>query len=381
MEIIAIDLSDRRQVGQFLELPFRLYAGTPQWVPPLAPDARRPLDRRKNPFYRHSEAAFFLAVDPRRPPPRVTGRLAVLDNRHYNAYNQERAAFFYLFECEDDPAAAQALFAAAAGWARRRGLVTLTGPKGFTPFDGLGLLVKGFEHRPAFGLPYNLPYYPALLESCGFRPHSEILSGYLSAGTPFPEKLHRLAATLQARRGLRVARFRTRRDLLRLVPRLQALYNQALQCTTGNVPLTAAEARTLANQLLWFADPRLIKIVMKGDEPAGFLFAYPDVSAAVQRTRGRLFPLGWLTLLRELRRSPWVNINGAGMLPGYRGLGGTALLFSEMQKSILEGGFQHAELVQIGAENERMLRELRSLGVEFYKVHRVYERDIIGPGC
>jgi hypothetical protein len=237
-------------------------------------------------------------------------------------------------------------------------------------------LVKGFEHRPAFGLPYNLPYYPSLVEAAGFKALSEMVSGYLSAVAPFPDKIHRAAELIQKRRGLRVASYRTRRDLRALVPRLQALYNNALEGTTGNVPLTEDEAKTLASQLLWFADPKLIKIVFKGEEPVGFLFAYPDVSAALQRTKGRLFPFGWIDLLLELRRTKWININGAGVIEKYRGLGGMAILYSEMQKSIQEGGFEHADLVQVGMENENMQRELRDLGIDFYKTHRLYQINL-----
>jgi hypothetical protein len=373
MNLIQVDTANRRQVRQFLGLPFRLYRGWPQWVPPLAPEARRYLDRRRHPFYQHSDAAFFLVVN---GDGRPIGRIGVLDNANYNAFNQERTAFFYLFECADQREAAQALFDAAFQWARARGLNKMIGPKGFTALDGMGLLVKGFEHRPAFGIPYNPPYYPALVEAAGFEGASDVVSGYLDAHVQFPERIHQVARLVEERRGLRVARFRTRRDLRALVPRLQALYNAALEGTTGNVPLTDDEARSLADQLLWFADPRLIKIVMKGDEPVGFLFAYPDVSAAVQRCKGRLFPCGWIDLLLELRRTKWVNINGAGMVEGYRGVGGTALLFSEIYKSIAEGGFQYADLVQIGVANDNMQRELRKLGIDFYKMHRLYQRAL-----
>jgi hypothetical protein len=128
--------------------------------------------------------------------------------------------------------------------------------------------------------------------------------------------------------------------------------------------------------MLWFADPRLIKIVMKNDEPVGFLFAYPDISAAVQRTQGHIWPLGWIDLLLELGRTKWININGAGIIEKYRGMGGTALLFSEMYKSVVEGGFEHADIVQVGADNDKMQRELHDLGIEFYKTHRMYRRAL-----
>lgn len=372
MTIQEIATSNLHEVRLFLDLPFRLYRGVPQWVPPLADDARRMLDRRRHPFYRHSDAAFFLAWDGEKP----IGRLAVLDNAHYNDHNRERTAFFYLFECADDPAAAQGLFDAAFAWARGRGSNRIIGPKGFTTLDGMGLLVKGFEHRPALGIPYNPPYYPQQVESAGFAPLEDVVSGYLGAATVFPPRIHEVADRVAARRGLRVARFRHRRDLRALVPHLQGLYNAAIEGTSGNTPLTAEEARTMAQQLLWFADPRLIKLVYKGDEPIGFLFAYPDISAALQRTQGRLFPWGWLAVLREFRRTEWININGAGILPQHRGLGATAVLFSEIHKSIVESGCRHVEIVQVGVGNERMQRELRDLGVDFYKAHRVYGRAL-----
>jgi len=355
-----------------MALPFRLYQSIPQWVPPLGDGERIKLSRR-HPFYQHSEAAFFLAEDKSGIP---VGRLAILNNKNYNQYNQEQTAFFTLFECVDDPETAQGLFLAAEAWAAQRGLCRLFGPKGFSALDGLGLLVRGFEHRPALGIPYNLPYYPALLDELGFQRSEEIYSGYLPGNLPLPEKIGLAAERVQARRGLRTRNFKTRKDLLALIPELDTVYNAAIAGTPGNVPLAKAEIQEMARQLLLFADPRLIKLIYKEDRPIGYLLAYPDVSAAIQRSRGKFFPFGWLNLLIELRRCEWININGAGIIEEYRGLGGTAVLFNEMQKSIAARKAKHVEVVQIGAENERMLNELRLLGVDFYKSHCIFSKWI-----
>ena len=372
-QIVQIDTSDRRQVKQFLDLPFRIYRQIPHWVPPLAGDAARMLDRQRHPFYRHSEAAFFLALDQTR---QAVGRLAILNNRNYNAFNQSDTSFFYLFECEDRPEIAQDLFDAAFGWARSRNLREIRGPKGFSALDGMGLLVKGFEHRPAFGIPYNPPYYDSMIKSVGFEPDGELVSGYLEGENyQLPEKILQISDLIKQRRGLHVARFNSRRDLRALVPKLKELYNASLGGTSGNVPLTDEEVHSIANQMLWFADPALIKIIMKDDQPVGFLFAYPDISAAVQRTGGRLFPFGWFLMWQELRCTKWLNINGAGIIEQYRGLGGTALLFSELFKTVIDSRFEHADIVQIGLENDRMQRELRDLGIDFCKLHRMYQRS------
>ncbi|HEY4688073.1 MAG TPA: hypothetical protein VIK33_02090 [Anaerolineae bacterium] len=372
MNLISIDTTNRHHVWQFLNVPFYIYRRIPQWVPPLGIDARRMLDRRRHPFYQHSDAAFFLAEKDHRP----VGRIAAIDNRNYNTFNHERTAFFFLFECEDDREAACALFDAAADWARSRGLTLLFGPKGFTALDGLGLLVKGFEHRPAFGIPYNPDYYPGLVEAAGFVGVRDIVSGYMNPRMPFPDKVHQVAELVQKRRGLRVATFKRRRGLRAMAPQLQKMYNDSLTGTIGNTPLTDADVRALAGQLEWFADPKLIKIVLKGDEPVGFMLAYPDISAAMQRTQGRLFPFGWIDMLLELKRTQWVNVNGAGIVEKYRGLGGTALLFSEMHKSVVAGRFEHADIVQVGLDNDKMQREMRDLGIDFYKTHRLYQRAL-----
>ena len=372
MDIIRVDTDNRRQVKQFLDLPFRLYRGIPQWVPPLASDARLVLDRRRYPFYRHSEADFFLAVD----GGRVVGRIAALCNRNFNAFHHENTAFFYLFECENNLEASGALFEATFAWARERGLTRIIGPKGFTALDGMGLLIQGFEFRPAIGIPYNPPYYQVLVEAAGFQRLDDDVSGYLDVSAPFPEKIHRLSEIVQRRRGLRILRFKNKRELRAIIPQVGEMYNRSVGANFDQVPLTDDELKTLADQLLPIADPRLVQIVMKGDDPVGFLLAYPDISAALQRCKGRLFPFGWLDILIEAKRTKWINVNGGGVVEKYRGVGGTAVLFSELQKAATAGGYQHAEGVQISVSNDKMQRELRDLGIRFNKVHRLYEKAL-----
>jgi len=380
MEIVQVDPENKKMVHRFIRLPFWIYKNTPEWVPPLLMEERARFNIHKYPFYTHSQAAFFLAMQ----GTQAIGRIAVINNRHFNDYNHEDTAFFYLFECENQPGAAALLFKAANEWARSQGLNKIVGPKGFTPLDGFGLLVNGFEYRPALGIPYNPSYYIDLLEGMGFEVVSESVSGYLDATMEFPHRIHELSERIQRRRGLSISHYKKRNDLKVLIPKLKALYNGALQGTSDGTPLTDSEAKSLASQILWFADPALIKIVIHTDadnqeikKMAGFLLAYPDISGAIQRTGGRIFPFGWVKILRELKKTDWININGAGLIEEYRGLGGTALLFSEMQKSIVESGqFRHADIVQIGIENKIMQREMENFGINFYKTHRVYQLNL-----
>ncbi|HEX6034859.1 MAG TPA: hypothetical protein VFY83_10510, partial [Anaerolineales bacterium] len=259
MHTLQLNLKNKKQVDDFLRLPFSIYEDIAQWVPPLQMDERFRLNRERFPFYKHSQAAFFLVYEGARP----IGRLAVLDNQRYNELHKSKTAFFYLFECEKNEKAATALFNCAFDWARSRGLDTIVGPRGFTPLDGFGLLVKGFEYRPAFGLPYNPAYYVELVEAQGFLKEEEIVSGYLDPDIQFPARIHQLAEKLAQRRGLHILRCNTRADLRKLAPHFKKLYNNSLTQTEGMVPLTDEEMDSLASQLIWLADPKLVKLVMK----------------------------------------------------------------------------------------------------------------------
>jgi hypothetical protein len=214
------------------------------------------------------------------------------------------------------------------------------------------------------------------MERMGFELSRDILSGYMDRNYILPEKISLIAERVREKRGLIVQRFTDRRGLRKMLPYLRDLYNGSLVGTSGNAPLTNDEVQEMADQILWFANPRLIKVLMKEEKPVGFLLAYPDISDALKRTGGRLWPFGWAQILRELKRTKWININGAGILEEYRGMGGTAVLFDEMAKSVLETDYEYADLVQVGVENERMQRELSSFGINFYKAHRIYQREI-----
>ncbi len=369
LTINQIATDSRRDVNRFLDYPFRLYQNCPQWVPPLMDDARLQLNRRKYPFYEHSDAGFFLAER----AGQAVGRIAVLDNRHYNEHWRSHTAFFNLFDAEDDPAVATALFGAIEAWAKGRGLTKIVGAKGFLQGDGIGVLVDGFEHRPAIGIPYNYPYYGALIEAAGYLRQRDFYSFYLSGETVLPERFAAIAERMKERRGFTIRAFGSKAELRAWVPRIVQTYNDTFTDNWEFNPITEREGVVIGERLLAIADPKLIKLVMKGDEIAGFLFGFPDISEGIVRARGRLLPVGWFWLLREFKRTKWLNLNGAGILAKYRGLGVNAILYVEMANTIRAGNFQHADLVQI-EEHVLTRNDAQSAGATVYKTHRIYEK-------
>ncbi len=195
--------------------------------------------------------------------------------------------------------------------------------------------------------------------------------------TVLPSRFLEVAEKIKRRRGFRTVRFRTKAELRAMISRVAAAYNSAFVEVQGYVPITESEAQAISDRILAVADPTLITLLMKGEEIVGFVLAYPDLSAAIQRCRGRMWPTGWYHLLREFKRTRWLNFNGAAILEPYRGLGGNALLYAELYHTLIgRTQYQYADLVQVQETNTRMIQELQALEVKPYKKHRVYRRPV-----
>jgi len=373
MKIYPINTRRRSEARRFVDFPNQLYRHCPQWVPYPAADGLAQLNRN-NAYFEHSDADFFVAEK----NGQMLGRICVMENRHYNEYHRADHAFFFLFDAVDDSTVARGLFEAAIEWARKRWLTKIIGPKGFVPFDGMGMLTKGFEHRPAMGVPYNFAYYNRFMTELGFEKEIDFTSFYLNSRQfDMPDRVRRAAEWVKKRRHLRVKTFTGKAELRRWIPTLVDTYNQVFVNNWEYVPVTPAETEELGGRMLQIVDPEHIKLVLdRDDRVVGFLLTFLDIGETLQQTGGRLLPFGWLKLLRGLHQTPWVNINGMGILEEYRGLGGNAILYAELEKTLRQGSFEHADLVQMADSVTYMLADMETMGVRPYKVHRIYRREI-----
>ncbi|MEW5830454.1 MAG: hypothetical protein AB1846_16315 [Chloroflexota bacterium] len=375
LSIEKINTEDKSQVRRFVQLPHQLYKDCPQWVPLLDIDAYTYLNRKKHPFHEHSEVDFFLAVRGGRD----VGRIAAIENKPFNEYHRVKKANFYFFDCENDPEAAAALLDTVEAWAKARGLEAVVGPKGMGPLDGYGILVFGHEHRNTMTmLNYNHAYYQALVEGRGYEKEVDFVSCYLPADNfRIPERVTRIAQRVMERGNLQVKRFESKKELIRWAPRIGKAYNAAFVENWEYYPLTQREIDFVVDNIMMVADHRLIKIITHEEDVVGFLFAFPDVSAALQRARGHLNPLSLADLLLDMKRTKSVSVNGMGILPEHQGHGGNAILYAEMGHTLLDyGQFTHVEMTQVAETTEQMRADLKNLNGVEYKNHRVYRKRI-----
>jgi len=377
LAIEKVDTDNKAQVRRFIRLPYQMYANTPQWVPPPLIFQEIYLNRKKHPFFEHSTADFFIAVRDGKD----VGRITALENTRFNAYHKTKQAQFYHFECPDDQEVANALFEQVFEWAKGRGLDAIVGPKGFGALDGYGIQVEGFQHRMIMNMMnYNFDYYPRLVEALGFVKEVDFVSCYLSADEfVLPERIHRIADRVVQRGTLRVHNFKTTAELRSWADRIGKLYNDSFIYNWEYYPLTEREIAFILENVISVTDPRLIKIIVNDKDVAvGFLFGFLDLSAAWQRAKGHLLPFGIFDMMLEAKRTDWIAVNGAGILPEYQGRGGNALLYAEMEKTVRNENFhfKHADMTQVAETTKQMRADLVNLGGKEYKNHRVYLKHL-----
>jgi GNAT superfamily N-acetyltransferase len=358
----------KRGRRDFVDLPYRLYRGHPVWVPPLRMADEKTMDVRRNPFFRHASAQHFLA----RRGDRVVGRIAACENRRHNEFHKDRAGFFGWFDCEEDAEAAKGLVDAARAWVRERGLVTLRGPANYSTNDVCGVLVDGFDERPALMMPYNRPDYDALLRGAGLSPAKDLLAYWIPSSTPVPERFERLCGRVLERSGIafRPIDLRRFRDEVRVV---KELYNRCWEANWGFVPATDEEFDAAAKDLKLVIDPKMFLIAERAGKPVGFIGTLLDLNEALVGLDGRLLPFNWARLLwrkRKIRRLRTVIL---GVLPEARGKGVDAVFFRESIRAAAAHGYAGSEASWILDDNVRMRADLEAVGARVTKRYRIYE--------
>jgi len=372
--IKQVNTHSKKEVNEFVMFPFKIYENVKEWVPPIISDIKLMLNENKHPFYEHSEAEFFTARDNEE----MVGRIACLENKKYNQYHDKKQASFYLFECINDQSVAEALFGRAFDWAHSRGLDVLIGPKGLATFDGYGFLVEGYDKRQMMTMMnYNLPNYPKFVEALGFTKVVDWVSSYINIPDfNMPERAKIVAKRVEERGKFKVLRFSSKRELRKWSWKIGQAYNNSFVNNWEYYPLSDNEIKFVMDNIMVVAVPDLLKVITYNDEVVGFLFAFPDISAALQKHQGRLSPLALVSYLRELKKTNWISFNGVGVLPEYHGRGGNVLMFSEIYKTAHAANFLHGELTQIAETATQMRKDLENLGVTPYKNHRIYSKKI-----
>jgi hypothetical protein len=370
--IEIVPVATRRDLRRFVDFPWRLYNRRqhPNWVPPLRMSVYDALDQRKNPFYEEADRALFLAIR----GGEVVGRIAAIENRAHNRFSDDQVGFWGFFECIDDQAVADALFAAAEQWLGARGLRSMRGPMTPSTNYECGLLVEGFENRPTFMTGWNPPYYDRLCVNAGLTKAKDLLGFWFGAELQLPEIVERQAQRALERggmtfRSLDPSRFDTE------VAALWDIYNSAWERNWGFVPMSEGEFLHTAKDMKQLLDPRLAFMAEVDARPAGFMLSLPDYNEVLVHNRGgRLFPLGALRMLWGKTRIRGVRVMALGVKPEFRSRSILALFTYEIMRRGRLIGKSGAEASWLLEDNQLIVKPMRAMGASERMRWRVYER-------
>jgi len=366
--VVAVESAAQRRA--FIELPYRLYAGDPHFVPPLRRDEHRRFDPAHNPFLHHADMRLWLALDGER----VVGRIAAIDDRLHNDVHGERVSWFGFFEATD-AGIARGLLAAVEAHASQRGSTAVRGPVNPSLHEAAGLLVDGFDDDPYVLMAYNPRSYAAFIEGAGYGAVKDLFAWDMDVRAPLPERLTKIADRVRNRFGITIRtvnlkRFDEELDILKVI------YRAAWSDNWGFVPPTDAEIRQLAIDLKPVADPELVLFAEMNGEPIACAVAIPDVNQVLKRMHGNLLPFGVIHFLRRRDIVTRLRMLLLGVLPKARKLGLYPLLIAEAKARASRRGYLRAEMGWTLEDNTLVNAGIEAAGGRRSKVYRLYEKPV-----
>ena len=368
------EVTSQRERDAFIKFQWRIYANDPAWVPPLIIERKAFLDAKRHPFYRHGDAALFLA----QKNGKIAGRIMASDDPNYNSLHETNVGCFGLFECIDDQEVAAALFDAAASWLHKQGRTEIMGPIDYSTNYVCGLLIDGFRFPPTILTAHNPPYYRQLIESNGFVKTKDWYAWWFADPSRAVADLRRLATRYQ-RRGPVTIRPANLKNIRGESRRLREIYNQAWAKNWGFVPFTEPEIEFMTKELKPLLIPGFAWIAESGNEPVGFALGLPDINVVLRDLNGRLtrfgLPIGLIKLLLYKNRVQKGRLIALGVVQKYRRAGiAEMLVLRVIEETMVKRGIT-GELSMTLEDNYMINRFLEAIGAERYKTYRIYTRS------
>jgi GNAT superfamily N-acetyltransferase len=376
--VVAVEpVLSAAQRRRFVQLPWAIYRDDPHWIPPLLGNLARMLNYAPSPFYADAEIRTFLATRGGRD----VGRIAAIVNHAHNRRFDERRGFFGFFECEDDVAAASALFTAAATWLASQGMTAMRGPVNPSMNHECGLLVDGFDESPTFMNTYNPPWYAGLLDRCGFRRAHDLVafSGSLDELAAVVERIAPITEACQRRHGVALRPFRMT-SFRKEVRLFLDIFNRSFAKLWGFVPMAEAEIADMAGDLRLLLVPELTAIAEMDGSAVGAVFALPDYNPRIKAIDGRLFPFGFVRLLWNKQAIRRVRVISANVVPEYQTFGLGLVLLTSLLPAARRRGVQEVEFSWVHESNHLSYGVLDRIGMRVTKTYRMYDRDIPPAG-
>ncbi|MCE9524538.1 MAG: hypothetical protein K8R36_00620 [Planctomycetales bacterium] len=372
-QVVVKPVTSWWQRRQFLNVPWDIYSGDLNWVPPLRGNAKEMVNYTKHPFYDTAEIQTFLAYRNGTP----VGRVAAIVNHAHNERYKEKRGFFGFFESENSQETANALLDAAQEWLRNKGMTAIRGPMNPSMNYECGLLIDGFHEPPTFMMTYNRPYYQRLIENYGFAKIEDMVAFFAptSMVASLDKKLGFIIEECQRRFEIKLRRLDPK-HFDRDVRLFLEIYNQSLVGTWGFVPISAAETKAMAHGLKMLIVPEMTAIAEIDGKAVGAVFALLDFNPRIKEIGGRLFPFGFLKLLFNRKGLRRIRLISTNVIPEYQKWGVGLLIASHLLPEVKAWGVEEAEFSWVLESNSLSYGTLKRGGAKITKTYRIFDCEI-----
>ncbi len=377
LRLRAVETAEGRR--EFIELPYRLYEDDPKWRPPLRAETKDLIaGPKKNPWFEHARARFWIVSRGKDVIGRISAQVDDLVLEHMGAGTGQ----WGMFECADDPAAAELLIRTAEDWLRKQGMTRALGPFSLSIWDEPGLLVKGFDIPPTVMMGHHRPYYERLVEAAGYKRVKDLYTYELPIDSGFPDKVNRIVAAGEASSRIRIRSVDKSKFAAEAALILDIL-NDAWSDNWGFVPLTPAEVTHVGKKLKPIVYEDLIRVAELDGEPVAFMITLPDLNELTADLGGNLLPFGWAKLLMRLRkpkvtrmRVPLMGVRKSLQGSRYASLMAFMMIEHIRRAAVADYGATRGEIGWVLEDNGPMRSIADVIGSDISKVYRIYEKAL-----
>ena len=373
MSLEIREVTTLRELRAFIRFPLSLYRHHPCYVPALFIDEMNTLRKDKNAAFEHCQARYWLAYR----DGKIVGRVAAIHNRrHIEKWNQPYLRFGWL-DFVDDPAVSTALLGQVEEWARSLGLTAVHGPLGFTDMDREGMLIEGFDEVGTLATLYNYPYYPAHLEKLGYAKDTDWMEYQITLPEKPDERVERAVEILQRRYKLRMLKVKRKKELLDVALDIFHLLDDEYKNLYGTVPMSERQMQSYIDQYFGLVIPSFVPVVFdENNKMVAVGIAFPSFSRALQKSRGELFPFGFIHLLRAMKKNDLADLYLVAIRSDFQGKGVNALLMNQVIKAMREFGIKKVESNPELETNDAVRSQWRTFDARQHKRRRCFIKHL-----
>ncbi len=358
MSIEIKEVKEKSDIKKFVDFPFGLYKNEKMWVPPIKDDEIKALKAETNPSFEFSDAKFWIAIE----DGNVVGRIGGIINNKYNEERDEKMGRFTRFECVNNNEVAKLLLKTAEDWIKSKGMIGVYGPLGFNNLDHQGLLIEGFEYLPSIASEYHMPYYQKLVEAQNYEKEIDWVEFRLTVGEKAISKASRGAELIKKRYGISVKHFANTDELKPFINEVFDILNNSFDVLPFVSRFDSNLADFYANKYLQILNPKFVKMVEKDGKTIGFIVGLPSLSKAMQKAKGKLFPLGIVHIMKALKGNGNDTVDQmlTAVRKDYHSTGAAVILQAELQNAMAEKGIKYIETTGIFETNDRAIKNWKN---------------------